>query len=58
MESPVFPTPTISPVCLPPAGSNDLYVNKDAAVIGWGALKEGTIKAASSIQLLTGNNYE
>ena len=41
MESPVFFTSTVSPVCLPPAGSNDLYTDKDAAVIGWGALKEG-----------------
>ncbi|XP_046655025.1 trypsin alpha-3-like [Daphnia pulicaria] len=41
MESPVFFTSVISPVCLPPLGSNDQYTDKDAAVIGWGALKEG-----------------
>lgn len=41
LESPVFFTQTISPVCLPPSGSNDQYTDKDAAVIGWGALKEG-----------------
>ncbi|XP_046654787.1 trypsin-1-like isoform X1 [Daphnia pulicaria] len=41
MESPVLFTSKISPVCLPPAGSTDQYTDKDAAVIGWGALKEG-----------------
>jgi hypothetical protein len=42
MESPVLFTSKISPVCLPPIGSNDQYTDKDAAVIGWGALKEGS----------------
>ncbi len=42
MDSPVTFGPTISPVCLPSAGSTANYEGKVAAVIGWGALKEGT----------------
>ena len=42
MDSPVTFGRTISPVCLPSAGSTANYEGKVAAVIGWGALKEGT----------------
>ncbi|EFX71073.1 hypothetical protein DAPPUDRAFT_256105 [Daphnia pulex] len=52
MESPVFFTSKISPVCLPPVGSNDQYTDKDAAVIGWGALKEGGSQP-NALQLVT-----
>lgn len=41
LASPVTFGPTMSPVCLPSAGSTTTYEGKEAAVIGWGALKEG-----------------
>lgn len=41
MDSPVEFSDTISPVCLPSFGTTDLYVNKAAVVVGWGALQEG-----------------
>lgn len=41
MDSPVTFSDTISPVCLPSRNTTDLYVNKAAIVVGWGALQEG-----------------
>jgi hypothetical protein len=41
LDSPVKFSNTISPVCLPSSGTKDLYVNKEAVVVGWGALQEG-----------------
>ena len=32
----------MSPVCLPNSATSDKYANQEAAVIGWGAIKEGT----------------
>ncbi|KAI9553937.1 hypothetical protein GHT06_019208 [Daphnia sinensis] len=46
LESPVTFTSSISPVCLPPPGSNDKYVNQTAAIIGWGSTQRGGKKAA------------
>jgi hypothetical protein len=43
LASPVTFGPTMSPVCLPSAGSTTTYEGKEAAVIGWGALKEGRL---------------
>ncbi|EFX78206.1 hypothetical protein DAPPUDRAFT_105498 [Daphnia pulex] len=40
LDSPVKFTETISPVCLPPQGSNDQYVGELAIVKGWGATGE------------------
>ena len=31
----------MSPVCLPNSASSDKYAEQEAAVIGWGAIKEG-----------------
>ena len=43
LDLPIVYGPTMSPVCLPPQGSADLHVGRAAAVVGWGALKEGTL---------------
>ncbi|XP_046648389.1 chymotrypsinogen 2-like isoform X1 [Daphnia pulicaria] len=40
LDSPVKFTETISPVCLPPQGSNDQYEGELAIVKGWGATGE------------------
>lgn len=57
LESPVFFTQSISPVCLPSAGSTVQYTNKEAAVIGWGALKEGgsqpSVLQQVTVQIIT-----
>lgn len=42
LSSPVPYDATISPVCLPPQGSSNQYVSREAAIIGWGTVKEGT----------------
>lgn len=41
LSSPVPYDATISPVCLPPQGSSNQYVSREAAIIGWGTVKEG-----------------
>ncbi|KAI9554652.1 hypothetical protein GHT06_019925 [Daphnia sinensis] len=41
LSSPVPYSATISPVCLPPQGSSDQFVNREAAIIGWGTVEEG-----------------
>lgn len=46
MDSQVSFTSTISPICLPPEGSIDQYVNKESVIIGWGTLKEGKMVLA------------
>lgn len=43
LDLPIVYGPTMSPVCLPPQESADLHVGRAAAVVGWGALKEGTL---------------
>ncbi|EFX75606.1 hypothetical protein DAPPUDRAFT_26576, partial [Daphnia pulex] len=53
MDSPVKFSSTISPVCLPSAGTRDLYVNKDAVVVGWGALQEDGKLLPISLQEVT-----
>ena len=40
MESPVVFSDTVSPVCLPT--TSDDYTMKDAVVMGWGTIKEGS----------------
>ncbi|EFX87124.1 hypothetical protein DAPPUDRAFT_312683 [Daphnia pulex] len=40
LESPVVFTSAISPVCLPPAGSSELYLNQMATAKGWGRTLE------------------
>ena len=45
LDSPVQFSRSISPVCLPTLGTNEQYVAKEAVVVGWGALKEGTPSA-------------
>ena len=39
LESPVILTPHINPICLP--GNDDLLINENATVSGWGRLSEG-----------------
>ena len=34
---------TMSPVCLPNVATSDKYAQQEAAVIGWGAIKEGSV---------------
>ncbi|XP_057374920.1 trypsin-1-like [Daphnia carinata] len=41
LESPVTYSKDVSPICLPSVGLNDQFVNKDAAIIGWGTTKSG-----------------
>lgn len=41
LETPATFSRTVSAVCLPPAGSEEKFVGRTAAVIGWGALREG-----------------
>ncbi|XP_059351329.1 uncharacterized protein LOC130696997 [Daphnia carinata] len=41
LSSPVPYGATISPVCLPPQTASDQYVNREAAIIGWGTVEEG-----------------
>lgn len=53
MDSPVEFSDTISPVCLPSFGTTDLYVNKAAVVVGWGALQEGGKLLPTSLQQVT-----
>ncbi|XP_045027697.1 LOW QUALITY PROTEIN: proclotting enzyme [Daphnia magna] len=40
METPVVFTSTISPVCMPPIGSTDQYLNRIAIAQGWGRTQE------------------
>jgi len=41
LDSPIQFSSTMSPVCLPNSATSDKYANQEAAVIGWGAIKEG-----------------
>jgi Trypsin len=41
LASPIQYTASISPVCLPNIGDTNQYINYEAAVIGWGASREG-----------------
>lgn len=41
LDSPVEFNQYISPVCLPPLGSIDPYIGREAVVIGWGTLTQG-----------------
>jgi len=41
LDSPVTFSSTMSPVCLPNVATSDKYAQQEAAVIGWGAIKEG-----------------
>ncbi len=41
MDKPVEFSATIAPVCLPSVDTKDLFVDKEAVVVGWGALQEG-----------------
>merc|ERR1712071_101651 len=41
LDSPVTFPGAMSPVCLPNSASSDKYAEQEAAVIGWGAIKEG-----------------
>jgi hypothetical protein len=40
LESPIVFTLAISPVCLPPMGSSDQYLNQIATAKGWGRTQE------------------
>ncbi|KAI9553933.1 hypothetical protein GHT06_019204 [Daphnia sinensis] len=53
MDSPVEFSDTISPVCLPSFGTADLYVDKAAVVVGWGALQEDGKLLPTSLQQVT-----
>ncbi|XP_057380527.1 chymotrypsin-like elastase family member 2A [Daphnia carinata] len=39
LKVPVIYTNTMSPVCLPPAGTTDTYADKNAFIVGWGSLE-------------------
>jgi len=41
LAKPVEFSPSISPVCLPDPNETSTYVDQEASVIGWGALREG-----------------
>lgn len=57
LDSPIDYTSTISPVCLPPSDSSDQYTDKEAAVIGWGAIREGggqpSVLQQVTVQIMT-----
>nr|CAH0103353.1 unnamed protein product [Daphnia galeata] len=63
LDSPVTYTSTISPVCLPPFGSNDQYAGQSASIVGWGltsfqgslpsALQQATTEIVSNGQCAT-----
>jgi hypothetical protein len=45
MDPPINYSAAISPVCLPPASTAaDQFVDKNAAIIGWGKLNPGKYK--------------
>ncbi|XP_046451012.1 trypsin-1-like isoform X2 [Daphnia pulex] len=54
LASPVTFTPAISPVCLPE--TSEQYAYKDAAIVGWGTVKEGgslpTVLKQSTVKVL------
>jgi hypothetical protein len=47
-------TPAISPVCLPE--TSEQYAYKDAAIVGWGTVKEGKWREFQKMQVKRGNN--
>ena len=50
LDSPIKFTSTMSPVCLPNSATSDKYANQEAAVIGWGAIKEGAARFTDSLR--------
>lgn len=41
----------LSPVCLPSIDTKRLFVGKEAVVVGWGALREGSLFKNESNQI-------